>query len=170
MSITPSEVGAFFLTLIVPIIIGTAAAGITAYLALNRFYREKWWEKKHAAYNQLIDNLIELKEMYQHAANFYEMEHEAYQNLRDLPTGLVDWNKVHSISAQVRRFYILSPISLSQYASQVLNDFFQKDSDINYSVYEEGYPSFIAYQDIVHLLDKLILEIVKDAKRELKFS
>lgn len=61
MNITPQEVGSFFLPLIVPILTGVAAAWFTARFALNRFYHEKWWEKKHTAYSQLIDDLIEIE-------------------------------------------------------------------------------------------------------------
>lgn len=169
-SITPSEVGSFFLTLVVPITIGAASAGITAYLALNRFYREKWWEKKHTAYNLLIDKLIELKDMYRHASNIGEMEWEADQGLRSAPLGRVDWNKLHELSAQVHRLHILSPISFGNKASELLNGFFEKDSEITFSIYEEGYPDFVAYSDLATLLDELIIEIVKDAKQELRFS
>ncbi|ELY2914081.1 hypothetical protein SMC71_004265 [Cronobacter sakazakii] len=43
--VTAAEVGSFFLSLVVPVITGVIAAGFTAYFALTRFYREKWWEK-----------------------------------------------------------------------------------------------------------------------------
>ena len=168
--ITATDVGSFFLTLIGPLIIGVSAAGFTAYFALNRFYYEKWWEKKHAAYNQLLDKLFELKDLYNHASNFSEMEMEADRGYRDQPKGSVDWNKIQETSAQVHRFYVLSPISFSGNTRSLLNDFFEKDSEISVSVHEEGYPSFLAYDEIAKLIKELIDAIVFDAKDELKFN
>ncbi|HDL7646051.1 TPA: hypothetical protein PXO92_002666 [Yersinia enterocolitica] len=166
MSITPQEVGSFFMTLVVPITIGAVAAGITAYLALNRFYREKWWEKKHASYNQLIEKLFEIKGIYSLASDFYEAEHY------DLPypKGEVDWAKFHEIKAQLHRFYVLSPISLGSKSRELLNEFFKQDADIAESVHEEGYPDFLAYNDMTAATQKLIDAIVLDAEKELKFK
>lgn len=170
MSITPTEVGSFFLTLIVPIVTGVVAAGFTAYFALNRFYREKWWEKKHAAYNQLIDKLFELKDLYKHASDFYEMVHEADRGERSSPKGSVDWNHINQVNAQVHRFYVLSPISFGDNASSLLDGFFEKHSNISMSVHEEGYPDFVAYYELANFLQELIDAIVNDAKSELKFN
>ncbi|MNG65665.1 hypothetical protein D3C73_263840 [compost metagenome] len=165
-SITPAEVGSFFLTLIGPIVIGVAAAGFTAYFALSRFYYEKWWEKKHASYNQLIDRLFEIKGIYSQASDLYEAEH--YE--RPSPKGVVDWERFHEIKAQLHRFYVLSPISLGNNTKELLNEFFKKDSEIEHSVYEEGYPDFIAYKDMAVATQKLIDAIVCDAEKELKFK
>ena len=170
MSITPSEVGSFFLTLIVPIFTGVAAAGFTAYFALNRFYHEKWWEKKHAAYNQLIDNLFEIKAIYNDA---YDFGHRCYKaNLRDEvePEDTVNWGRFHEIMSQLHRFYVLAPISLSTSTRQLLSDFFKQDAASDYSVYEEGVQDFLAYGEMGRVTQKLIDSIVQDAEVELKFK
>lgn len=33
---------------------------ITVKLSLNRYYAEKWWEKKYEAYNRLIDTMYDI--------------------------------------------------------------------------------------------------------------
>lgn len=165
-SLTPSEVGSFFVSLLGPVIIGVAAAGFTAYFALNRFYHEKWWEKKHASYNQLIEKLFEIKGIYSLASDIYEAKH--YD--RPYPKGEVDWAKFHEIKAQLHRFYVLSPISLGSNTRELLNEFFKQDADIEESVHEEGYPDFVAYNDMTRATQKLIDAIVLDAEKELKFK
>lgn len=169
-SVTPSEVGSFFLSLVVPITTGVVAAGFTAFFALNRFYREKWWEKKHAAYNQLIDKLFEIKAIYSHASDFYEAEYNAGMYDKPPPKGSVDWNTFHQIKAQLHRFYVLAPISLSNNTRDLLNSFFKQDADADQSVYEEGYPDFVAYNDMANATQQLIDAIVLDAEKELKFK
>lgn len=169
-SVTPTEVGSFFLSLVVPITTGVVAAGFTAFFALNRFYREKWWEKKHAAYNQLIDNLFEIKAIYSHASNFYEAEYKAAMYNKPQPKGSVDWDKFHQINAQLHRYYVLAPISLSHNTRELLNSLFKQDADSDYSVHEEGYPDFVAYNDMATATQKIIDAIVLDAEKELKFK
>lgn len=170
MSITPEDVGSFFLSLVVPIVTGVAAAGFTTYFALNRFYYEKWWEKKHAAYNQLIDNLFEIQSIYRYAHKFYEKCYQASMNNKPEPKGHVDWARFYEIQAQLHRFYALAPISLSNNTQTLLNNFFKKGADSEYSVYEEGYPNFIAYNEMALASQKLIDAIVHDAEAELKFK
>jgi len=170
MSVTPQEVGSFLLTLVVPIATGASAAIITTHLALNKFYREKWWEKKHAAYSQLIDKLFELKDLYVYASDFSQMQFEAMRGERDEPKGSIDWNRLSEVRSQVHRMYVLSPISFSDNVRKMLDDLLTKDSNANFSIYEEGYPDFIAYREISEVIQSSIDAIVKDAHSELKFN
>lgn len=169
-SITPTEVGSFFLSLVVPITTGVVAAGFTAYFALNRFYREKWWEKKLVAYNQLIDKLFEFKDLYSRASYITEMEFEADRGLRDYPKESVDWNKINEVRAQVRRLYVLSPISFSIHVKVLLDDLLKKDNDNLYSIHEEGCLEFIGYGEMTEVIQSSIDAIVEDARSELKFN
>lgn len=172
-SITASEVGLFFLSLATPVITGVitgvVAAGFTAYFALTRFYREKWWEKKHVAYNQLVDDLIELKSLYGMALYFHEAEYNAGENDKSRPKDPVDWSRFHQIHRQIQRYYILAPISLSIKTKDLLNRFMEQDSILEHSVSVDGYPEFRAYSDMVGETQKIIDAIVLDAEKELKF-
>lgn len=170
MSVTPSDVGSYLLSLVVPICTGAIAAGVTAYFALNRFYYEKWWEKKHSSYNQLLDNLFEIKALYSSAASFYEQCYESNISPEEAPNGKVDWKRYFELHAQLRRSYALAPISLSKQTRELLAKFFKEDEETEHSVYNEGYPDFIAYQEMSEAAQKLIDAVVKDAEVELKFK
>ena len=169
MNITPQEVGSFFLTLIVPIVTGVAAAWFTARFALNRFYHEKWWEKKHTAYNQLVDDLIELKSLYGQAYYYAEEEYNAGKNDKPRKGRTVDWKRYHQLLRQVQRHYVLAPISLSQSTKELLSRLIEKDADIEHNVFVDGYPEFMAYSDMSGETQIIIDAIVMDAEKELKF-
>lgn len=49
---------------VVALITGSLAAIITSRIAMNKFYKEKWWERKSQSYNTLIDALIEMESIY----------------------------------------------------------------------------------------------------------
>lgn len=154
----------------VGVITGAIAAVVTAKVALNRFYHEKWWEKKHASYNQLIEILFEIKAIYNHASDYYDRVADSERNLTRMPEDEVDWVKYHELKAQLRRFYVLAPISLSPSSRSLLSQFFEKDAAVSQSVHEEGYPDFIAYNDMEKNTQNLIDAIVQDAEVELKFK
>lgn len=168
-SITAVEVGSFFLSLIVPVFTGVAAAGFTAYFALRRFYREKWWEKKHTAYGQLIDILIEMKLIYASAVIHYDRIYQAERRLEDVPDYYFDWNRFNDLKKELRRSFILAPISLSDNTKKLLDDFFSLDASAQESIYEEGYPEQAAYGDMASDVENIIGLIVEDAKKELRF-
>jgi len=169
-SITPAEVGTYALSLVGPIIIGVAAAGFTAYFALRRFYREKWWEKKHISYGQLIDILIEMKSIYATASNHYQRIYEAERRLQDVPDYHFDWSRFNDLKKELRRSFILAPISLSSHTKELLDDFFSLDASAQESIHMEGYPEQAAYGDMERDVEDIISLIVEDAKKELNFQ
>lgn len=170
MSASTFDVVDFFSKAGIGVITGVVAAIVTAKVALNRFYHEKWWEKKHASYNQLIDILFEIKAIYDYASDYYEEVAESGRRLTAMPEGNVDWIRFRELKAQMHRFYALAPISLSPSSRRLLEEFFKEDIAMQHSVWEEGYPDFVAYNDMSVSTKKLIDAIVEDAKAELKFK
>lgn len=167
-SVTAAEVGSFFLSLVVPIITGVVAAGFTAYFTLRRFYKEKWWEKKHSAYNQLIDDLLEVKSFYGQALYYYDIVNNAGKNDKP-PKWNIDWKKFNQLHRKLQRSYVLAPISLSQNTKKLLFSFFEKQDLLDHSIGVERYPEEAAYSDMIAATNDLIDAIVLDAEKELKF-
>ncbi|EOC1127162.1 hypothetical protein [Cronobacter sakazakii] len=153
----------------VGLITGVVAAIVTAKVALKRFYHEKWWEKKHIAYNQLVDDLIELKSLYGQAHYYAEEKYNAGKNDKPREGRTVDWKRYHQLLRQVQRHFVLAPISLSQSTKELLSRFIEKDAGIEHNVAVDGYPEFMAYSDMSGETQKIIDAIVMDAKKELKF-
>lgn len=169
MGTTPQEVGTFLISLITPISIGAAAAFITAWLTLRRTYKEKWWEKKHSAYNELVDRLLELQDFYRKASRFYEAEHDALRLGKEEPEDRNDWDRFSELRIAVKRFSILSPIKLSVETQLRLKKFIELTNLKNDQVYYDGWPRQIAYRELAEELDSVIEDIVSDASKELHF-
>lgn len=150
---------------------GIIAAYFTAKVTLNRFYHEKWWEKKHAAYNQLVDMLIEMRLIYARASSHYQRvrESERNQNFVDSDDYQFDWSRFYDLNSQVRRSYVLAPISLSEDTKVLLTKYFEEDEQVGYSVHKESYPQEVAYGEMADVVEKLIDALVADAQKELKF-
>lgn len=170
MSITPQEVGSYFLTLFGPITIGIVVAAFTANFALKRFHNEKWWEKKQKAYGDLVDILIEMQAIYVAASIHYDRVYQAEQTLSEVPDYQFDWNGFLELKKQLRRLYVLSPISLSAATELNLTRFFKVDADSDEMIWLGNYPAQVAYSEMADEVEKLIDLIVKDAKYELNFK
>ena len=169
MNITPQEVGSFFLTLIVPIVTGVAAAWFTARFALNRFYHEKWWEKKHTSYSQLIDDLIEIKKIYSQAYGFFEITYNLGKGQKR-PKDYVEWSQLNRLYVNIRRHYALAQISLSKNSEGLLRNFFEQQDLLENNLIMGTMPEFEAYHQMIGETERLIKSIVIDAGRELKFG
>ncbi|MBQ0266767.1 hypothetical protein [Providencia huaxiensis] len=172
-----SDIGQFILNSAAGLITGGIAAGITAAFtakfAINRFYKEKWWERKHHAYNLLVESLVEIKNIYDRASCHLQRVHEKENDIKYTvsPDDYVfDWGNLHELGIQIRRLYILAPISLSKNAMQLLDEYFKTSKDIEYAIHEEGFPDFIGYGELADKIQSTINSIVNDARKELNFT
>ncbi|WP_318357679.1 hypothetical protein [Enterobacter sp.] len=150
----------------VGIITGFIAAVVTAKVALNRFYREKSWEKKSQAYNDLVGNLFELQIFYRDVKkrNFLERKGKVYAEGDE-----INWELGENLQISIKRQLALAPISLSKTTYALVEQFFEDSQSQDWALYIEGMPSEVVHDEKVKLLQKLINEITADAKHELKF-
>lgn len=156
---------------VVALITGSLAAIITSRIAMNKFYKEKWWERKSQSYNTLIDALIEMESIYKKASRHFEI---VYQNERSdngiTPNINFEWSRYDELSIVIRRIYILSPISLSKKAKELLEEYFKKSESLEYSVHKEGFHDFLAYGQLSEAINSIINPIIDDARKELRFN
>lgn len=148
----------------VGIITGAVAAFLTAIITLKRFYHDKWWERKHQAYNDLVNNLFELQLFFRDARNRSRQERMGRSFSEDL-----DWERSVNLHIAIQRQLALAPISLSKKTNDLVHDFFEKSHSQDWSMYNENMPSEVVYDEKVKLLKNVIHEITHDAKKELKF-
>ncbi|MEY0976920.1 hypothetical protein AB7196_13295 [Providencia rettgeri] len=156
----------------VGLITGGVAAAITARIAIKKFYKEKWWERKLQAYNSLIDSLIEIENIYVKASNHFHNIHKRELSNTHIDTDdyYFDWKRFNELSFQIQRIYIFAPISLSQKAKKLLEDYFKLTENSKYSVNIEQYPEHIAYNELEKKVKLIVKHIVEDASNELKFN
>ncbi|EMM0853682.1 hypothetical protein ISO73_15720 [Morganella morganii subsp. morganii] len=155
----------------VGLITGGFAAVITSRIAINKFYKEKWWERKSQSYNTLIDALIEMEAIYKKAVRHYQtiFTNERSGNESELDVKF-DWGRYNELSTIIRRIHILAPISLSKKAKELLEEYFIESELSEYSVHEEGYHDFLAYDDLSKTINSIINSIIYDARKELRFN
>lgn len=148
----------------VGIITGAVAALLTARITLKRFYHDKWWERKHQAYNELVNNLFELQVFFRDAKNRARKERMGKTEHEDL-----DWERSVNLHIAIQRQLALAPISLSKKTNDLVNYYFEQSHSQDSSMYKENMPAEVVFDEKVTLLKNLIHEITHDARKELKF-
>ena len=115
------------------LVIAIVTSIITVRLSLRRFYAEKWWEKKHQAYAQLLEALHHLKK--------YALEHldaeELHQEIPERKKKELEKNwKI--FSHEFDKLYDLASFQLSSKAVEILDEYDKKkkDAENSDSLYE----------------------------------
>lgn len=100
------------------LIIAGVTSILTVRLALSRFYKEKWWEKKYEAYSQLLETLHHLKN---YAAENYEGQFDPKYITKEKQQELTkDWNKY---SREFAKLSDLASFRISIEAISILNKY-----------------------------------------------
>ena len=116
----PDILKAIFPTLIVVVFTSI----LTVHLAIRRFYKEKWWEKKHETYSHLIETLHHLKN---YAAEQYEGEiNPDYITEKKRQELTRDWNK---FSREFTKLRDLASFHLSDEAVAILDEYQKKKAE-----------------------------------------
>lgn len=150
---------------------GLAVAFYTARYTLNKFYTEKWWEKKYENYSQLLANLYSLKLIYENSLNdAWEIEHYCAvgQERGDTePVATADWSGYNSLMSELRRSLIMSPLLFSNNTKPKIENFFSAKAEVDREVIQQNYPDYLAYDDTLSSMNQLIQEIITEAQVEL---
>ncbi len=130
---------------------------ITVRLAIKRFYAEKWWERKSAAYAQVIEALHHLREHADTNLTFSYLE-------KDLPIEgekeLVD--KLQQAMAELRKQRDIGSFVISVEAVVELNKLF---SELEKSTKERDWQAYLDCR--LTAIDRCIPEIRRIAKFDL---
>ena len=106
------------------------AAFFGTWLNRNRYYQEKWWDRKVDTYSQVIEALSNLNSMFLRVEGYEQAEHITSDSLQIVPdkwdcSRLQQW---HEQEAVVARAINLGGFIVSRDASEVLGKFI-KDWD-----------------------------------------
>jgi len=156
-------ISTFLLQLAIGLSSGALAAFLTAKFALGRFYKEKWWEKRAIAFNDLVSSVYELK-------NVYQSELDAYYEFRDegKESESVDWDKVELIHKDFEKLSHTGPLTLTTYAADLLKKYNKKINEINHDAVNTDLDPPTAYLMIVKETSDLLNKLIEHAKSELK--
>jgi hypothetical protein len=146
------------LQLLIGIAIAAASSLITVRLAKGQFRSERWWEKKVAAYERVIDAFHDFKK--------FSLEHlDAEVKESDLSEERKDHLRQKSATAtdEIKRAADIGSFILSAQALDILARYAQESDKI-------GHPStWWDYLDAEwSVADKHMKEFILEAKRDLK--
>jgi hypothetical protein len=151
------------LTSLVSLGIAVVTSLLTVRLALRRFYSEKWWERKSAAYTAIIESMHHLRE---HADTNLVFETKD----RKLPPEgeeLLDRN-LRQAMADLRKHRDIGSFVISEEAMNVLKSLF---AELEKSVKIGQLRSYIEYLDYrVGAVDQALAKMRDVAKRDLSIK
>lgn len=108
-------------TLLTGVVVAVISARLTVRYALKRFYSEKWWERKVAAYSSIIEAL-------HHVRNHADTNLEFSQRGRDIPeqgdNELTE--KLQDAMAELRKQWDIGNFIISDEAVEALNTLMQE--------------------------------------------
>jgi hypothetical protein len=102
------------------------ASGLTAWFSLRRFYSEKWWDRKLAAYTAIMEALHHMKRINDDSIRREENGVEASDERET-----EDYTKYRDASLEVRKQRDLGEFLLSREAAETLNELFSKFDEAN---------------------------------------
>ncbi|UYU30325.1 hypothetical protein [Siccibacter colletis] len=154
-----------------PVVLATIAAYYSARLALKKFYKEKWWEKRLEAFTQIIDISYRIKMTNDYFRNCeYDKKNLAELSFRRHPASIEKeltieyWKDLQ----ELERISQLASFTLTDTASQILNEYIISRKDLVKEDEEGLVDSLMAEDKHYELSEKLLSSLVSEAKKELR--
>ncbi|HIE5440239.1 TPA: hypothetical protein ACXNQ3_001352 [Serratia marcescens] len=154
-----------------PLLVAAVAAYCSAKFALNKFYKEKWWEKRLEAFTEIINIAYRIK-----MANdyFVKYEHEKSGDFdsrfkphpKDIEDKLVaEYWLDHQ---ELERIAQLADFTLTANVKIILDNFVNARKIIIKDVYDNALESLEASERDLSISTELLSDLVSEAKNELK--
>lgn len=156
-------------TILTGAVIGLIVAYYTARYALNRFYQEKWWEKRLAAFTELTDLAYKIKR-----AEDYWYAHMCAQRGEDDSFQTLSPEDEEALLAEFKfaikeltRISHLASFTLSVRTSDLLSEYLKAYNAIYPSWWDDEIDNNEAVERSSVLIDDLLPSLLKEAKKEL---
>ncbi|HBN7128639.1 TPA: hypothetical protein L3381_000921 [Escherichia coli] len=159
--------------IVVPLLAASFAAFFSARFALNKFYKEKWWEKRLDAFTDIINLAYRLKMANDYFLNCeYAKRGSDEEDFKPHPKGIEEQlTSEYWIDLQnLERIAQLADFTLTANARTILEDYLAAREKILRDWRDDAIDSLEGserdYDQSKQLLDKLVVE----AKKELKIK
>lgn len=155
--------------LVIALVTGLIVANRTAQYALNRFYKEKWWEKQLSAFLEVTEHAYKVK----HADDYWLAENESRRDEDETFKALskADRDKLkeeHDSSInEIIRISHLASFTLSPNASTLLATFISEHKKIYPSWWGDEISSEETTERSSQIIDILFKGLLAEAKRAL---
>lgn len=144
---------------------GAIAALIATKLSLGKFYKEKWWEKRALSFNELINSVYVINDVYRRALD------ECYEfSSGETLISKEEWAKSHELHEQFDKLSLIGPLTITSTASEMLRLYLNKRREIYSKVNSFALDAPDAYSIMVEESQKLLEGLLSEAKKELKIS
>ncbi|MDU3074928.1 MAG: hypothetical protein E7B29_01145 [Mixta calida] len=149
---------------------GSLAAFLTAKFALGRFYKEKWWEKRAIAFNELVNTVYKIKETYTKALSYeYESLTEFHDDNNSAPEEpQIDWKEIAKLEVELEKISDISALTLTVQVSEMLSNFNEIRKKAHREARAGDISSVDAYETIAKQSNQLLIDLIKHARNELK--
>lgn len=159
-------------------VISLIGAWVTMRLALHRFYREKWWDKRATAYLELVDVLYDFKESYGviEASELAKVitDHDGepiYPEdiLSDSDESEL-WKKMQVTHYKLAKIKGLGPLIFTEAALNKVSAFINRDNNVRRMVLQDEIYDVEAYGEMKAGADNLYQEFKTIVAVELKLT
>ncbi|MBP1129253.1 hypothetical protein JOE25_000796 [Serratia sp. PL17] len=163
-------------TIIVSALISIVIAWLTMRLALYRFYREKWWDKKATAYLELIDVLYDFKKDYEivyqsaFAERFLDQDPNLAFDILSSEKEKNFWIRTEGTHEKLSKIIGLGPLIFTEAALEKLSAFDERGEEVAKAFNDDEFDKLDAYQEISDSADKLYDDFKNIALVELKLK
>jgi hypothetical protein len=146
------------LTIATSIVVAMLSTYLTAKFSLNRFYSEKWWERRISAYSTIIEATHHIREHTDTNLEFYTLNKtlpkDSEQELE---------NAMKRSIAELRKQRDIGDLFLSTEAFKLMNQFF---TSLNESTKVDTYLEHLEMKS--HAIDKFLDAFRKISRKDLK--
>ncbi|HAU5720255.1 TPA: hypothetical protein JD344_16925 [Serratia marcescens] len=159
--------------IIIPVIVALLAAHFSTRFALDKFYKEKWWEKRLESFTEIINIAYRIKMANRY---FVELEHakrgdskpEFKPHPKDIEDKLIaeywlDFQELGRI-AQLADFTLTTNVKI------ILDNFVNAREKITDACYHDALDSLEASERDFALTEELLDDLVSEAKNELRIN
>lgn len=154
-----------------PLLVAVVAAIFSTKFALNKFYKEKWWEKRLEAFTEIINIAYRIKMTDGYFLDYeYERTGEFDSRFKPHPKDIEDklvveyWLDLQ----ELERIAQLADFTLTANVKTILDNFVSARKIITDDCYYNALSNLEASEKYLSLTEKLLGELVSEAKNELK--
>ncbi|MGR7528487.1 hypothetical protein ACU60R_04120 [Klebsiella aerogenes] len=158
---------------IVPLLVAALTAYFSTKFALNKFYKEKWWEKRLEAFTEIINIAYRIKMTNDYFLNCeYAQMEPGDSRFKPHPKEIEEklraeyWLDLQ----ELERIAQLADFTLTTTVKHMLDSYFDARKKVMDDWYDDAIESIDVSIKELKLSEKLLSDLVKEAKRELKIK
>lgn len=163
----------YFYQLLIGLLSGLFGAWIAMFFGLKRFYSEKWWEKRAAAFIELTDGIYQIKVLQEYYSDLksYRMEGpEDYPEFVELNDEQLREMKLSAVRARslIKKYSHVGQLLITDSTSKLLRDYLDEEKRVDYDVHFRGWDYGEAEEHLLSMTKRLFENMLKISRKELK--